>query len=82
MAVSVWIQLVSPLVALGIAVIGGWRQNKRHDREIKTPSDLSIGFNMCKDDMVELKSKSIPTDVEKLADKLREVYNELSKAKL
>jgi len=48
------------------------------DREIKTPCDLSIGFNMCKDEMVELKSKNIPTEQESLSDKLKEVYDELS----
>jgi len=52
-----------------------------HDREIKTPCDLSIGLNMCKDDMVELKSKDIPNSPSFLADKLKEVYNDLSKTK-
>jgi len=53
-----------------------------HDREIKTPCDLSIGLNMCKDDMVEIKSKYIPTGTTQLADKLKEVYDEISKTKL
>jgi uracil-DNA glycosylase family 4 len=44
-----------------------------HDTEIKTPCDLSIGFNMCKDNMVEIKSKNIPTNIHLLADKLKEV---------
>jgi hypothetical protein len=48
-----------------------------HDREIKTPADLSIGFNMCKEDMIELKSKEIPSEVNKLAVKLKEIYNKL-----
>jgi len=48
-----------------------------HDREIKTPADLSIGFNMCKEDMIELKSKEIPSNVDKLTTKLKEVYNKL-----
>jgi len=48
-----------------------------HDREIKTPADLSIGFNMCKEEMKELKSKEIPTDIGKLADLLRKIYYEL-----
>jgi len=48
-----------------------------HDREIKTPADLSIGFNMCKEEMKELKSKEVPTDIGKLADLLRKIYYEL-----
>jgi len=48
-----------------------------HDREIKTPADLSIGFNMCKEEMKELKSKEIPTDIGKFADLLRKIYYEL-----
>ena len=48
-----------------------------HEREIKTPADLSIGFNMCKEDMIELKSKDIPTSINNLALKLSEVYDEL-----
>lgn len=52
-----------------------------HEREIPTPCDLSIGFNMCKDDMKELKSKEIPGTPELLADKLKEVYDDLSKTK-
>ena len=51
-----------------------------HETEIKVPADLSIGFNMCKEDMKELKSKEIPSDANLLADKLREVYDDLSKA--
>lgn len=48
-----------------------------HETEIKTPCDLSIGFNMCKEQMKEIKSKNIPNDVNQLADKLQEAYNEL-----
>ena len=48
-----------------------------HDREIKTPADLAIGLNMCKDTMEELKSDNIPSDPEKLADKLRDIYFKL-----
>ncbi len=48
-----------------------------HDREFATPADLSIGFNMCKDDQIELKSKQIPGTPELLADKLYDIYNEL-----
>jgi hypothetical protein len=53
-----------------------------HDLTIPTPADLSIGLNMSKDDMKELKSKEIPSTPSQLADKLEEVYNEISKTKL
>jgi uracil-DNA glycosylase family 4 len=45
-----------------------------HEREIKTPADIAIGLNMCKDQMVELKSKQVPGTPELLADKLEEVH--------
>jgi uracil-DNA glycosylase family 4 len=45
-----------------------------HETEIATPVDLSIGFNMCKEQMIELKSKSIPSDITTLANKLQETY--------
>jgi len=32
---------------------------------------------MCKEEMKEIKSKDIPGDAEKLADKLKEIYDEL-----
>ncbi len=51
------------------------------DTKINVPADLCIGFNMYKDEMVELKSKEIPNDMITLASKLEEVYNDLSKAK-
>ena len=47
-----------------------------HGQEIKTPCDLSIGFNMCKDDMSELKSKEIPTNPAILAEKLKVICND------
>lgn len=50
-----------------------------HNTEIKTPCDLAIGFNMNKSDMKELKSKNIPQSAEQLANKLNEIYNELTK---
>ena len=50
-----------------------------HETEIKTPADLSIGYNMNKDDMIELKSKDIPTSENQLAIKLKEVYENLHK---
>lgn len=53
-----------------------------HDREIKTPSDLSIGFDMCKDNMKEIKSKDFPTSIPQLANKLKETYDDIKKAKL
>ena len=53
-----------------------------HEREIPTPADLSIGFDMCKDNMAEIKSKDIPNDPEKLADKLQLTYYELRSKKL
>lgn len=48
-----------------------------HGTNIKTPVDLSIGLNMCKDLMKELKSKSIPSDEFELANKLKEIYYDL-----
>lgn len=48
-----------------------------HDREIPTPADLAIGLNMCKEMMEELKSKDIPSDEVKLAEKLQLIYNKL-----
>lgn len=48
-----------------------------HEQEIKTPCDLSIGFNMCKENMKELKSKEIPSDVNLFANKLKEICNDL-----
>jgi hypothetical protein len=48
-----------------------------HDTEIKTPTDLAIGFNMCKDQMEEIKSKHIPSDPIKFADLLRTTYFKL-----
>lgn len=49
-----------------------------HDTEFVIPADLSIGKNMCKEEMIELKSKQIPTSPEVLADKLKEIYERLS----
>ncbi len=46
-----------------------------HGTEIKTPCDLSIGKCMCKDMMIELKSKEIPSDNDSLATKLKIIYN-------
>jgi uracil-DNA glycosylase family 4 len=48
-----------------------------HDREIPTPVDLAIGFNMCKEQMEEFKSKQIPSDPDKFADLLHNTYYKL-----
>jgi len=53
-----------------------------HDREIKTPVDLAIGFNMCKDEMEEIKSKHFPSSIPILADKLRNIYYKIRSKKL
>ncbi len=52
-----------------------------HDKEFATPVDLSIGFNMCKENMKEVKSKVIPSSPELLAEKLQEIYNDLRRNK-
>ncbi len=48
-----------------------------HEREIPTPVDLSMGFSMCKEEMKEMKSKEIPSNPEKLAEKLQDNYFKL-----
>jgi uracil-DNA glycosylase family 4 len=48
-----------------------------HEREVPTPCDLSIGLNMCKEKMKEIKSKNIPADPAILADKLKAVYEDI-----
>ncbi len=48
-----------------------------HETEIKFPADLAIGFDMCKDNMEEIKSKDFPRDKYSLADKLKQVYDKL-----
>jgi len=48
-----------------------------HDTKIETPADLSIGLNMCKEKMKEIKSKNFPSDKYELAKKLEEVYGQL-----
>ena len=49
-----------------------------HGTEIKTPCDVAIGLNMCKDDMMELKSKEVPGNINLFADKIKEVYDGLN----
>ena len=44
------------------------------DTEIKTPCDVAVGLDMCKDNMTEIKSKDFPTNEFNLANKLREIY--------
>lgn len=47
--------------------------------EIKTPCDLAIGFNMCKELMKELKSKEIPSNINSFTDKIKEIHDELER---
>ena len=49
------------------------------DTKIIVPADVAIGFNMCKEEMKEFKSKDVPDDIVMVADKLEGVYNELRK---
>ncbi|MBU2685704.1 MAG: hypothetical protein KKF27_20875, partial [Gammaproteobacteria bacterium] len=49
-----------------------------HSSPIPTPADLSFGYNMCKEEMTEMKHKSFPQDEESLAHKLEEEWNELT----
>lgn len=46
--------------------------------EIKTPCDLSIGLNMCKDEMIEMKSKKFPATQEQLSQLLKDTYESLT----
>lgn len=48
-----------------------------HDRIIKTPVDLSIGFNLYKKEMIEIKSAKIPDSELELSNKLKDAYEEL-----
>ena len=52
-----------------------------HGREFATPADLQIGLNMCKELMIEFKSKEIPGTPELLAEKLEETYIKLKEPK-
>jgi uracil-DNA glycosylase family 4 len=53
-----------------------------HEREIKTPCDLCLGFNMCKHEMTELKSKEIPSNPQLLADKIKEIVDEYNSKRI
>jgi hypothetical protein len=48
-----------------------------HETEIATPADLSIGLNMCKEQMTELKSKDIPSNLDTFALTLKETHESL-----
>ncbi|MCK5607097.1 hypothetical protein KAR91_34755 [Candidatus Pacearchaeota archaeon] len=50
------------------------------DREFVVPVDVTIGFNMCKEDGIELKHKDFPSSPDKLALKLKEVHDELNRS--
>lgn len=47
------------------------------DRKFTVPADLSIGFNMCKESMLELKSKEIPASRSALSYKLSHIIKKL-----
>ncbi len=49
-----------------------------HGTEIQTPVDLSVGFNMFKKEMKEIKSKDIPSTEEALARRLSEIHGKLT----
>lgn len=50
-----------------------------HETRVDTPADLSIGFNMCKEQMKELKHGNFPSDKYLLASKLEEIYHTLKR---
>lgn len=50
------------------------------DTKINFPADLAIGLNMCKDNMIEIKSKDFPKNKYSLSDKLQQIYKGLKKA--
>ena len=47
------------------------------DTEIKTPADIAVGISMCKEEMIEIKSKDVPRYESDLATKLEQTYNKL-----
>lgn len=53
-----------------------------HGKVFATPADLMMGFNMCKDDMKELKSKQIPESATLLAEILERNYNDLRRIRV
>jgi len=48
-----------------------------HEREIPTPADIAIGWNMCKDEMVEIKSKDVKPNPESFAQQLQDTWRKL-----
>ena len=55
---------------------------KYNDMLIKTPADIAVGFNMCKEEMKEIKSKNFPQSEEKLTITLKDIYDELTLEKI
>jgi len=55
---------------------------KWHGISFPTPCDIAIGFNMYKKEMIEIKSKKIPGNLNLFADKLKEIYDELTTRQL
>ena len=47
--------------------------------KINTPADIAIGLNMCKEEMIEIKSKDVPSDNYTLAVKLETTYKKLKR---
>ena len=50
------------------------------DTKIETPADVTIGLNMCKDNMIETKSADVPKDLNLLALKIEMTYKKLKRA--
>lgn len=48
-----------------------------HDTKFVVPADISVGFNMGKKHMIEIKSKDVPSTTIMLADKLKDIYARL-----
>ena len=48
-----------------------------HGKSIATPADLCIGFDMCKKNMIEMKSRNIPSDKTLFATQIENAYNKL-----
>lgn len=48
-----------------------------HDTKFVVPADISIGLNMGKKYMIDIKSKDVPSSIEVFADKIRDIYARL-----
>jgi len=48
------------------------------DREFTVPADTTFGMTLNKADGIELKAKNFPSDIGKLANKLRDIYQKLN----